>query len=723
MAKLAPAPTGFTEEVTPQELALQAQANAGRAPGEALRVEVRGDQLPPPPAGFTEMVPLGQGGDIASQDLPGSPADAVTQDTPTLPQTSVGGAGFRGLGDMALLGGRDELAAAAGAVGNKIGNALGMNQSTASFGDIYRQLWEEEQQKVAADQAQHGGARVVGQGLGLLASAALPVGKIAQGANWLNRIGRGAAIGAGYGGVSGTLDSTPDDRTAGTLGGAGLGAAFGGALPPVAAFAGRVAAPIIERLGLGAVGERAMSGMNALSRRARQNPGDMAAQGQRYRDAGFEPTLVDVMDESGRGVVRAAASRNTPGRDTAQAFADARRVDLQDDVSRVAERISPESRATNEVVTEAQTARNTLADEQFRRVAPAPVPITPELVSVLSTGEGRTAMRMAERLLEPEERAALRQVQAAVAQVGRLDPRLPEAARAQIQEQLLNGAELTVDLADKISRSLLGRAQTGANPGLSRVLTSLGQTVRDAARTAAPEYGQALDNYAAQSALTDAAETGARFMSGNADEFGTAARGLSDEAAVLPLESGEVTLPTERAVARTAARRAVELKAGESPRAAMETAERLAVGNNGRNRAEALIGPEDAARLQEGMGIATQRVRNAQFVAPRTGSQTQGRDQDAEALSGALNFIGNAMTGKLGMVRAVGQFVAKAGLRDVDAQRLVDVATDPARFDEAINYLIQRGATPIRARQIADGIRRGGAELIGSESGPEYRRK
>lgn len=452
-----------------------------------------------------------------------------------LPETSAGGAFWRGIQDMALFGGADELEAKAGAFGNKIGTLLGMNDSTASFSEIEDAIRNERQGMVDADKEQHGTARGFGQATGIIPTMGLPVGRIAKEANWLRKGAMAGGVGSVYGGLGGALGAEPGQRMEGGATGAGVGGVTGIILPPALTAFGRAAMPILERTGLANLGREAYSGVNALARRAGLDPAAMLAKANEYRAAGVEPALVDVVDDSGRGVFRAAASKMTPGRELAETEARRRKINLQDSVAEATDIIHPNRRSANAMVEDIEKGRNFLADDQYAQIRDVPVPISTDITNVLSTGEGRTAVRMAERLLPPDEREALRAVQSAVQTLSKLDPRLPASARAQIERQVMGDTKFTVDMADKISRSLLRRAQTGANPGAERIMTQLGQTIRGAARQAEPRYGAALDKYAEQSRLAGAVDTGGKFMkSGNADDFASEFNALSSDPTQVP---------------------------------------------------------------------------------------------------------------------------------------------------------------------------------------------
>ena len=177
---------------------------------------------------------------------PGSraaPAPVPTQDSGTL--------GSLWHGVQQAVPGIDRLAAASGAVGAKVGAELGLNKTTAGFGDIYDQLLRERQAQDAADAQAHpyayyGGE--VGGALGLggavtKAAEALPIVGRAfeaapEGASLLARgraaVRQGSALGALYGAGDAAPGEVEKGATLGALG----GGVVGGAAFPIAAGVG-----------------------------------------------------------------------------------------------------------------------------------------------------------------------------------------------------------------------------------------------------------------------------------------------------------------------------------------------------------------------------------------------------------------------------------------------------------------------------------------------------
>lgn len=92
--------------------------------------------------------------------------------------------------------------------------------------------------------------------------------------------------------------------------------------------------------------------ISSVGVKARQDPAAMRARAQEFRDVGIDPTLVDVMDDSGRGLVRAAANRPTPGQSAANQFAIDRATNLPNRLAmRASEFISDDPRSVDDVTT------------------------------------------------------------------------------------------------------------------------------------------------------------------------------------------------------------------------------------------------------------------------------------------------------------------------------------------------------------------------------------
>lgn len=405
--------------------------------------------------------------------------------------------------------------------------------------------------------------------------------------------------------------------------------------------------------------------------KAKPNVDAMRARAQEYRDVGIQPTLTDITDESGRGVVRAAASRMTPGREVAQNFGDRRALDLPDRIGGQARAVmSPDARSPMQIATELSDARGTAADKAFGAVRAEPVTIAPEDLDILKIPDVSQAVSDAmRRERDPGARAALGQVLKFSTEGGQPPP-------------------LTVGAVDRISRVLLSKAQGlwSNDPDLATTLSKYGNALRDAAKKQSGGYEQALGDYAAQSRLIAGAGQGEDFLKRNTDEFTANVSGMSSE---------------EAALARATGRRAVERAAGESIGSAPGVARRIAEAPEQQARNQALLGEQDASRLQQGMRLEELAVRNARDIAPRTGAQTQSRIQDAaEVAGGVAKTAGHFGRGEAigGAIEGAKLWLKSRGLSDAQAEELVRIATTPGRTDEAVNALSRLSGRPASIR-------------------------
>lgn len=456
-----------------------------------------------------------------------------------------GEAAWRGLQASALRGWDDEWAAFWGATGNKLGTALGMNQTPESVGfwDIYEQLAERERAIKDAAWEQHPGYYAAGYIPGMFTGYRL--GGPATPLNRVDRAKRVAGVGAVEGGVSGAGNADPlqdqEDNWLNRVVGGATGATLGATLGPVVDLAvGQPLETIARRAYDATVGRRSPNaGIRALDNRATPSAEAMRAEAARLEQAGVPPRLVDVIDDEGRSVVREAASRATPARAEVAEAADAVYADVPDRVAQQAQRISNERRTARELATLAEEGRDVGVSNAMRPIRAVPVEMTDEVTSILSTREGQAALRAAEGFMtDPADRASVRNIMTAVRAINQLDPRLPPAVRQQITRQIMGEARLTVDMVDKVARAISGRAKT--IPGLQNVANQFSRTIRESARGVEPRYDRALEDYSAASRVVESAEGTGRFENTDflrtpPDQFLPNIREASDQPAAVPV--------------------------------------------------------------------------------------------------------------------------------------------------------------------------------------------
>lgn len=596
-------------------------------------------------------------------------------------------AGVRGAADFLTFGAADEIAAGVSAIPALVTGGI----------DAARPVYDAElaaqQTRDRADRRDVPKSRIAGQAAGfggtLATGAVLNVGRhiprVAPAATGLARgaetVARNVFAGAAGGAAAGAASAEPgaQNRLAGAATGATWGAGFGAAAPVVGSVVGRGVRAVRNRLRPPAEIERGVNALARLLGPEQANPNAFRVEANRLRNNGETPALVDVMGESGRAVVRAGASRQTPARTEAQRFAEGRVTGLPDRISAQARRtISGDPRTPDQIRSTAKGQRKTKADAAFGAVRGEIVPLPNDVVTALRTPAGRDAVRRAaanaRQSLRPETRSMADELDGLAERS--LDQRFPK---------------MSIGASQEVSAALYDAAEAQFRAGHNHqgtILKELAEAVRSNARSKVRGYDDALEGYAADSRLIEAAKTGEQFMTRNTDEFVSSVSGMDEQ---------------ELALAKAAARRAIERQSGESIGAAPGVASRLANAPEQRARSAALLGSQ-AETMQEGMAAARELTDNANFIAPKGGSKTQGALQDAEAMKGFSEGFQAMRGGVTSFTFWLGNKLAGAGMNDAEAQALVRTAIDETRLDEAIEILARRMPAD-EARMVAEAIR------------------
>jgi hypothetical protein len=501
-----------------------------------------------------------------------------------------------------------------------------------------------------------------------------------------------------------------------TLGHAFQGTKYEGAARFVGALGGGVASGV--RVGARvaprsintpppAVAPAAAKALNFVAKRV-DIPGTQSAS-EKLRGLGIEPTLVDVVGDSGRGVIRAAASRQTPARQAVTNFYKGRREGLPDLISRQSQVISPVARSADDVVADLTQKRSEDARVNYAEPYAQTINITPEVRSALIGPEGRAAIQRARRAA-----SASRDVDA-LAHLKTLEEAISGPLPGQVKLNPYYANATNVPPLPPVTGAVLDRVQIALgrqaknllsgptpSPDIAGGLLGRQRQLNDALDSF-EHLGDARSAYRATSREMEAAETGSRFLTpGTADEFAAAV--------------GEMT-PEALAYARTTAARAVQTAAGERVGSAPGVADRLAHAPEQQARNAALLGPKGAADLQARMAAAGQTLSNAAEVAPRTGSNTALNVSDmGEAAGNAFHTA--AKLGSWGgrVSLAVDWLKTRASLDNNQAQALAEMAIDPAQTDTALAYLQSR-LGPTRTQEFVQHMKQAAvqqAPLLGS---------
>jgi hypothetical protein len=445
----------------------------------------------------------------------------------------------------------DELASAATAAGL---NPWRRPDPNKSFGENYTGTMRDAEDVANATDVVHPTATRVGRIGAFIGSLPLALqAKFLQGGNFLNTSLRMGAAGGVYGGANAYANNSVDDRWNGVPLAAGIGGAIGLATPAAANVVGEVANRLNERLGISDAFRRYVlrqpakqsadkAAVDVIAARVPQNVKEMRTRAAEMRDTGHEPTLTNVVDESGRGLIAAMARKSGPGREAAQRAYDARRLSAPERIDRnMAAAIEADAgdpavasqlkRPLDQTVAGLKEQRSTEMQAAMEPIRGEPVPLNPRMFEILNTADGQRALSQAMRTVTDKPTLdAMRGLQSLIRSSGKLiDPRLPPAVQEKVMGELASKSGLTVDIADRLARKFNAMADT-APADAQRALRGFATELRDHARTTVPGYDAALKKYATTSKSLDAVDVGSDFMTPNAaDDFATRAAKLGND--------------------------------------------------------------------------------------------------------------------------------------------------------------------------------------------------
>lgn len=155
----------------------------------------------------------------------------------------------------------------------------------------------------------------------------------------------------------------------------------------------------------GGVTKAEQSALAKFTNRAKPDMNAYRTEHGALSDVGIKPTLTDITDETGRGIIRNAASKMTPSRQVAQDFADKRALDLPGRLSAQAEIMSPGPQSAQELADAAGAAPHVRAQELGDRILGTATPQAGEQVSS-ALGKQATASEATVNKLYGDARSA-----------------------------------------------------------------------------------------------------------------------------------------------------------------------------------------------------------------------------------------------------------------------------------------------------------------------------
>jgi hypothetical protein len=455
---------------------------------------------------------------------------------------------------------------------------------------------------------------------------------------------------------------------------------------------------------------------------ARPDVNAMTGKATAYSGVGINPTVVDTTGRRGQAVVRALASRPTPAQDAVEAFAEQRRVGLASRMSEQARNIvSSDPRTPDAITKDVVDARTAQAEKDFGPIRPQLITVSPEAANALESPYGRDAIRDAiKRTIDGKEREALQLV------YDHINPGTTGMATGS-----LDGARMTIGQMQDISKALFDRANASNIPQEQHALSAFGKAIRNNARAQSPDYVDALKNFEMASRLAEAPQIGASALSPRApDQFlsqlETLGGGPPDPEG--PLGGTPDTMGVQ--LARAGFRRAIETASGGGrPGTAQGVAQTLADAPEQQAKNLALLGPEDAGRLQNAMRLERQAVINASNASPGAGSNTFMNQVAGGAVNGELDpgevaktagSVVSAAHGNLlpGAMQILSRYLSSTrAFSDAEAETMATLAIDPSRHQDVLNFIASR-AGPDAAKAAAPAMNDVAAAAAAASSAP-----
>jgi hypothetical protein len=533
------------------------------------------------------------------------------------------------------------------------------------------------------------------------AEAAAP-GLIGQLRSFATSMGKGGLVGALTGDLSGLAsEGTLSERA--HAGNAAIvpGAALGMATPVAMAAAGAAARGVgragartgstAARLANRVTGGQLLDPRREAAVRLREAmekdglaPADIMRGLSEWNSTGASsPALMDLAGENTRALLRSAASKPGAGRNAAVEYANQVTGDLQSNAIARTRALTADRRPATKVVEGLKKERGAAAREMYPAFAEERVAVTPEVID--ATDGTSDWMHGAAQLARAERRPdVLAEIEALTSEHKPGDP-LPDNISA--------GA---LDYMRRALRDRSGKAFTQGEGGLGAALKDRSREL-ETVLTDVPGFDKARSTYRGFSNQIDAVDAGKGVLNEVPDDF-------AGHFETLPVEHGGI-----------GGRQALEEAIGRPTEGATGTLNRIASSTNTRRNLSTLYGDEEAGRYADAIGRETERVSNARFVSPNTGSQTQLRDVD-DAL------IDLPPMSKLGIVKAIIDKVRRGvSLTDAERAALVEYGTTRVTGANDIPQLPER-SQPLRlspeqrARMVA-ALSSGEGQAIGQRGG------
>jgi hypothetical protein len=400
------------------------------------------------------------------------------------------------------------------------------------------------------------------------------------------------------------------------------------------------------------------------------DPAALQARAAEMRAAGIDPRLVDVLPDQALGRVRAAGTRQTPGRDQMVAAAEQARVNLPERVGvQVRRNVSNTPAPLQATIDRLRTQRGAQATTDYGGAYATRINIPTDVAEAVASNSGRQAI--SDALMVARES---------------MGTPADEIADLERLLQAANGAEgpmpaVSARVLDRVQIAMRQAAENAAGygPGANRPLAGAIRGRRDVINQAldvVPDLAPARQAYRQASRAIDATEAApGAITAGGAEDIANLTQGLTPQ----QLQPGRDVL----------AQSMIE-RGGESLSSARNLLERSAFSPEMQGRVASYTGPQSAEGLATGARLELERLKNIQRASPRIGSESLTNASDIAEGAGAV--VETLRKGAKGDVIGLGlDYLRSRGITDQQAQRMIETVLDPNGLAQTVAY--------IRARQ------------------------
>lgn len=559
------------------------------------------------------------------------------------------------------LGIGDELAAGASALAQTVSERPSLGQIPNALASNFREGMARQRQIEDSYAQEAPKSAALARGVGMAGLAVAPTAPMAASSNALMAGVRGATSAATGAAGYGLADrGTVEERVSAANRAIGPAAIVGGALGAGSfALANRRPTPKRGKTETDVAAD-------VLRKRAKANPEEMRARADRMRQAGVEPTGLDVIGGRGERLVRATGVKTDTAGETLTENAMRARADLKPAVMSQTRGLVDDPRTATQLADDLTVARGEAARTNYAAPYATPVQIDANTANVLRGEAGRAAIQRA------RQAAAARQD---YSQMQELDSLLAS--------NMDGFPTVSAGTLDRIRIAMGERAQTASRRGANDL--AAGYRMREAGLNRALDEVDGLQPARADYRnKTQAIEVLGRDRK---DVFSTDPRDYRSWLQSLS--------PEARQANAVAIRQEVLDTLGGQRQSSFGTLDDISQSTYARENLRAAIGEQRADDFLAGITERVAQTRRAMEVTPGAGSRTAVLENDLQGVTNALTAADVAQKGLrgdlIGVVRTAADWFRRAGVSDEQANALAVVVTDPRRLDGLIDSIERQG--------------------------------